>query len=113
MSTTVDPTQTSNSIFQIDWNFFLATGYLGFFQCGFGNANWLDCLTSGYFLPYAFITGFWGTMKILLTQFAVFSQIDVPPYEGEDPHAQNVQPVYYLIDALTETYWVLVEFFVI
>jgi hypothetical protein len=62
-------------------------------------------------LPYAFITGFWGTVKILTSQFGIFSQIDVPPYEGDVYGIQNVQIVYYLIDSIAETFWVILELF--
>ena len=96
-----------------DWTAFFNTGYVGFFQCSFGNANWWLCLTSGYFLPYAFIVGFWGTVKVLVTQFGFFTQLDVPEYTGDKPNAKNVQIVYYLIDAIVETFWLLLEMIII
>ena len=91
---------------------FITTGYIEYFTCGFGNPDWWGCLTGGRILPAAFIAGFIGTMKLLFTQFGLFSQSDVPQYEGPavpGGRTENVQVFYYVLDTLNETLWLLLE----
>lgn len=52
---------------------FLTEGYINYFSCGFKDGNWYTCIIGGRILPAAFIAGFWGTVKVLTTQFGIFS----------------------------------------
>ena len=69
---------------------FFSTGYVQFLSCSVGNADWAQCMLGGRILPAAFIWGIWGAIKFITTQFGFFSQLDVPPYEGDVPGAVNV-----------------------
>lgn len=75
------------------------------------SANYESCFTngSGRILPYAFIAGFWGAVKMLSTQWGFLTTLDVPPYDGDEEGAHNVQTVYYLLDSFGELFWSFLE----
>lgn len=91
---------------------FVTTGTIPYFGCGFAEAdsNWYSCIANtSRILPAAFIAGFWGTVKLISTQWGFMSTLDTPPYEGDVAGTQNVAVFYYVLDTFFESFWLLVE----